>query len=259
MTDTVGTKRMRSPSYPSLTLEKAIELADRFYKKETKHKATPEVAIQHLGHTASSGAGIRALAALTSFGLLDAGGLGKERRVWVSELGRAILLDRQEDSVERIKAIQEAALRPSIYKELWSRWGSDFPSEATMKTVLLRDFNFNETSLDQLIRQMKATFEFAKLSEYDATTDELGDSNTEEKGDEETEALLNNTFRKSLDAPGMQVRDITLPLIGGGMAILRTPVPLSEENFDFLMTLLSSMKKALVEKKVDKESVSEGF
>lgn len=128
-----------------------------------------------------------------------------------------------------------------------------------MKTVLLRDFNFNEGSLDQFIKQMKATFEFAKLSEYDVTSYEPDGSNTDENGDSEEEALPKHKPRKPINNPGAEVRELTLPLIGGGVAFLQTPYPLSEENFDYMMMLLGNMKKGLIEKKADEGSTSENF
>lgn len=250
------TKRQRSPSYPYTTLERAIELAEKFYKKETRHKTTPDVAIEHLGYTVKSSVGIRALAALTSFGLLDASGLGADRQVGISELGRAILLDRRENSAERVKAIQEAALRPTIYRDLWSRWGSELPSKATIETVLLKEFHFNEAALDPFIKNMKATFEFAKLSEHNAATDEPIDSDNDGKGNSEDNALPKYGPRKSIDKPSAEVRDLTLPLIGGGMAFLQTPYPLSEENFDYMMMQLGNWKKALI---ADEGSTSENL
>ncbi len=127
-----------------------------------------------------------------------------------------------------------------------------------MKTVLLRDFNFNEASIDQFIRQMKATFEFANLAEYDATSHEPGGSNTDENGDGEEEALPKYKPRKPIDKPSAEIRELTLPLFGGGMAFLQTPYPLSEENFDYMMMQLGNWKKALIEKKVDEGNTAEG-
>lgn len=243
-----GGKRLRSPSYPYLTLEKAIEFATLFYKKESRHKATPDVAAEHLGYTATSSLGARALSALTKFGLLDAEGLGEERRVWISELGLSIVLDRQEESPDRLKAIQEAALNPKVFRELWERWGRELPSRATMETVLLKEYSFNESALDQFIGNLKDTLEFAGLLGDDTERDDdiIGEDEPTNGG---TKSEHTSVFsaRKPIGAPTVDVRDITLPLIGGGMAILRVPVPLSEENFDFLVMLLSSMKKALVE------------
>lgn len=250
--DTKGS-RGRSPSYPFLSLKKAIDLADKFYNEEGKHKAIPDIAIEHLGYKASSSTGIRALAALTSFGLLDADGAGVERRVWVSELGRAILLDLREKSPERMKAVQEAALKPPIYRELWERWGSDLPSEATIKTVLLKDLDFNAAALGPFIKNMKATFEFARLSGLSEMSEEEFADDVEEEEDVEQEVSTKLNPKKPSHTPNVEIQSITLPLIGGGMAILQIPVPLSEENFDFLVGLLGSMKKALIKKEVDGE------
>jgi hypothetical protein len=52
---------------------------------------------------------------------------------------------------------------------------------------------------------------------------------------------------------GLRGNTLTLPvpLIGGGMASLSVPIPLSEENFNYLTgmieSMLNGMKKALVE------------
>jgi len=45
---------------------------------------------------------------------------------------------------------------------------------------------------------------------------------------------------------GAATRDLTFPLIGGAMAVLRTPVPMTEENYVLLTTLLAAMKPAIV-------------
>ena len=42
------------------------------------------------------------------------------------------------------------------------------------------------------------------------------------------------------------VRDFTFPLIGGGMAVLRAPLPMSDENYTLIKTMLETMKKAIV-------------
>lgn len=250
--------RLRSPSYPYINLEKAIDLARRFYDKENKHKTSPNVAIEHMGYKASNSEGFRALAAVTSFGLLDASGSGTERQVWISDLGRTILLDRRERSTEKDEAIREAALRPSIYRLLWEQWGSSFPSESTMETILLRDHNFNKVAVGQFIRNMKETFEFVRLFDKDRKDDEPVEIEEDGESKAEDASIIYNP-RKPADNPIVEIRDITLPLIGGGMAVLRIPVPLSEENFDFLTSLLGSMKKALIEKKTDEKFLSENL
>lgn len=48
--------------------------------------------------------------------------------------------------------------------------------------------------------------------------------------------------------------DLPIPLIGGGRAILRTPIPLSKENYTLLTTMLRTtlegMRKAIVSENV---------
>ena len=41
-------------------------------------------------------------------------------------------------------------------------------------------------------------------------------------------------------------RDLLLPLIGGSVAVLRAPIPMTEENYNHLTAMLEAMKKAIV-------------
>ncbi len=49
--------------------------------------------------------------------------------------------------------------------------------------------------------------------------------------------------------------DLTIPLIGGGQAILRIPIPVTEEDFDLLKGVitanLDAMRKAIVKSPQD--------
>src|SRR5690606_39686636 len=57
----------------------------------------------------------------SDLGLLEDSGTGKDRKIKLSDLARRIIRDKREGSAERVKAIREAALSPSIYAKLWER------------------------------------------------------------------------------------------------------------------------------------------
>src|SRR2546425_830513 len=106
-------KRQRSPSYPGIGLETAIERARELYKQEGRNAAPNDAILGHWGYKPRTGPGLVTIAALKRFGLLDSEGSGKSR---LSNLALRIILDEREDSPDRDAAIKQAALTPSIHK-----------------------------------------------------------------------------------------------------------------------------------------------
>ena len=72
--------RKRSPAYPSINLETAIDRARVLYDEETDAPTNINVALGHWGYTGKSSPGFRLLSALKQYGLLeDEEGSGKDR------------------------------------------------------------------------------------------------------------------------------------------------------------------------------------
>lgn len=157
----------RSPAYPAINLRAAIDRARKFYEHEKKNSAPASIVPEHWGFAAKSSGGRSTLSALIKFGLLEESGRGDNRRVKITPLAVDILLDERPNSPERIKAIKQAALTPEIHIELWNRWGTELPSEATMRTVLLKDLDFTNAAVSDLIKEYRDTIEFAKLESSD--------------------------------------------------------------------------------------------
>src|SRR5438105_11530029 len=111
-------KRQRSPSYPSIDLETAIDRARTLYAREGRNIAPNHAILGHWGYSAKSGPGFGTLGALKRFGLLRSEGAGKSR---LSDLALRIVLDERQDSPERAEDIKEAALSPAIHKEIWEK------------------------------------------------------------------------------------------------------------------------------------------
>src|SRR5438552_17689881 len=95
-------KRQRSPSYPGIGLEVALERARSLYREEGRNAAPNEAILHHWGYGPKSGPGLVTLAALKRFGLLTGEGSGKSR---LSNFALRIILDEREDSPERAEAI----------------------------------------------------------------------------------------------------------------------------------------------------------
>lgn len=135
-------KKVRSPSYPSMSLESAVEAVGEI---EGQYRSSPvdrTVAARLIGYTTLSGPAAKALAALASFGLLERAGKGEAR---VTERARAILHARSED--ERIQNLRAAALEPPLFRELRERFeGIAVPPEDGVVTFLHRE-GFNPSAV----------------------------------------------------------------------------------------------------------------
>ncbi len=157
-------QRTRSPSYPYLDLQSALEKAAVLWHAEGRHAASISVVMQHWGYKEESSTGYSCVAALKKFGLVDHDGTGEARQMKLSGLALRILLDDDPQSDERRAALREAALGPRIHAELWERYSVDLPSDQSLKRFLVLERSFNEASVDELLAEYKATMAFAGLA-----------------------------------------------------------------------------------------------
>jgi hypothetical protein len=126
---TATAQKHRSPDHPAISLPEAIKRAEVFYKHEGFNFAPTDVAKLHWGYAAKSSSGMRLLSALIQYGLLEESGAGGQRRVRLTPLGKAIVLDNREDTREKDAALRKAALNPTIHSRLWKYWNGDVPSD----------------------------------------------------------------------------------------------------------------------------------
>lgn len=159
-------RRVRSPAYPALNLKGAIEKAYDFYRAEGRNAAALPVTLQHWGYSPRSGSGLKALAALKSFGLVEVAGTGESQRIKLSDLALRIILDDREDSPDRAKAVATAALRPRIHNRLWTLWGAEMPSHGNIRHHLIFDEKFNENFVDDFIKEYKSSIDYANVREW---------------------------------------------------------------------------------------------
>lgn len=164
MADIDGEKRrIRSPAYPAVNLKTAIEKAHELYRAESRNPAAVPVTLQHWGYSTKSGSGLKALAALKSFGLIEVTGSGDLQRVKLSDLILRIILDERESSPDRAKAIATAALQPKIHRKLWNLWGAELPSHGNIRHHLIFVEKFNEHFVDDFIKEYKSSIEYGDV------------------------------------------------------------------------------------------------
>ena len=250
--------RVRSPAYPSIDLETAVERVRTIYQHETRSAAPVSVVVSHCGVDIKSSSGLRLLSALKQFGLTEDEGSGDDRRMKLSELALDILLAPDVDDTTRALALKRAAINPKMHRALWDEYRGELPSDPNMRAYLIRKHDFNDASTGQFIREFRATIKFANLSASDIIKDDVGDDSSDTEGER-----MDNTGRHVQDqkrpehAPstvgqraaaglpsGATVRiPVTLPTLK--VAWLEIPVPLTGQEYDTLASALQSFKQAL--------------
>jgi hypothetical protein len=258
MADTTGSNekerhKHRSPLYPSTSLPSAIERANDVFMLDGKHAVDVDVVTSHWGFSQKSSTGKMLVSALKKFGLLDEESGGKVR---LSRLALDILLDEVDESPERRAAIWKAATLPKIYGELWEKWGRSLPSDATFRTYLLKERDFNPASVNSFIKDYKETIDFASPPDSDKIKDQEAPQTVTTAS---ASAELGSTIPPS--APERRGQDdlvrFNIPLIDASMAVLYAAVPMSVDDFEHLVGMIKFMKPALTKQRVESAATPE--
>ena len=146
--------RVRSPNYPSISLAEAIQKVRTVYQKEHLHSATKEVIAKVLGYAGLNGASFGVVSALVKYGLMEQ----KGDEIKISGDGQIVALHRKGDP-EYTTAIQQAAFRPTLFRELYDLYGDSLPSDHNLR-VYLQKKGFNPKVVDSVIRLYRDTLEF---------------------------------------------------------------------------------------------------
>ncbi|MGC1909815.1 MAG: hypothetical protein WA809_09490 [Candidatus Dormiibacterota bacterium] len=253
---TIKTKRPtdRSPSYPGVALDRALERAQEFYDQERQNPALVEVALRHWGYKPKSGPGTVTLAALRKFGLLTYEGKGPSLKARLTEDAIGILL-RQANDPQRVTAIQQAALRPTLHKELWDRYHGQWPSDTSFALDLRRERHFTESGASEFIAQLKRTMDFAGFRKGG----NLPDEEAEKASIPEVTAPMSSSpaapsYQATAipaepplgPAPTRELRSYAIPFPDGRQGVLQVPANLSEESWELMVAVMKAMKPGIV-------------
>lgn len=251
--DKTTERRDRSPQFPALPLEVALERLVSFESHFKRSAARPENMGSAWG--VSKPYADRIVAALRYYGLLDYNGAGKERQIVISQEGRNILRAQQDEVKQQF--IKEAALSPKQIGFFWDEWGEDRPSDRACLDNLVLDHNFSVSGAKDFLRVYDNTISFAGLSKSDKITPEdLGggagnapeaDSADDIKRDD-TSLRIQRPRVQRQKGSGMKEDVFTL---NEGDAVLQWPATLSSESYDDLKDWLGLMLR-----KIERQSIS---
>ena len=233
----------RSKSHPGLNLQEALNQVKRLYDAEGEAFVhLTKVAFTYWGFKEKSSGGRRTVAALAGFGLLLKQGSREDQQVAVSPLTVAIFRDERPNSDDRQKAIQQAALQPELYGELWEVCGKRMPTEVRIRDFCLREHKFNPTGIEDFIANFTSTVQFANLAQgptLEAESEGKTANSHDGNGDLEAQESRLPTSERSKEMPAVQhsesteIHDFHIPL-DAGEAILRLPKPLSKDDYVLL-------------------------
>lgn len=148
--------RMRSPSYPSISLAQAIDLISKIHKANRTNVIDRESAAKDMGYSGLTGHSLKLLAALLQFNLLAKTGKGD---VKVTQTAVDILHAIDED--DRSSAKMRAGLAPSLFKEIHDRFPDGIPSENAIRSYLIQQ-GFADVAIGPAISAFSNTNHYLK-------------------------------------------------------------------------------------------------
>jgi len=170
----------RSPAYPFIPVQKAIEQARALHAQEGDYECPLPSALSAWGYGPKSSGGRQTLATMKYYGLIDISGEGDQRKIKVSDVARKIILDQREDDTERRALIRRVALEPVAHRSLFNEYPNHLPSDGTAKHFLMFDLGFKPDAAAELWEEFKQTASHAGLYEPSTKEDKQAAASSED-------------------------------------------------------------------------------
>jgi hypothetical protein len=231
-------KKDRSPSFPFISLEKAVERAKAFEEKHKNQPARLPVVGMTWGYGPKSSGLLQTAAALKQFGLAEDASSGADRKLVLTDLARKILLDKRPGAREQ--GLKEAAIKPRLIAEYVPIWLGKALSPEHCISELRLDRGFTEAAAEGFLKVFNETVSFANLQEADSlSSGELEESILAEPANSGENSLLREIARQHRGAaPKVQRSTLSLP---EGTVTLDLPSPMSMKSQNKLAKWLEMM------------------
>ncbi|MCA1377645.1 MULTISPECIES: hypothetical protein [unclassified Bradyrhizobium] len=187
-------KKERSPSFPFISLPKALDRARAVSDAHRRNPARLTVVGETWGYGPSSSGLLQTVSALKAYGLIEDVGRGAERRIQLTDLAQRIIHDARPGAKEA--ALKEAALRPRLFAEYADKWLPERPSDGHCLSELRLDRGFTEAAAKTFLKSFDETVAFADLKGGDGlSVSEINDANSSVDGGESEVPPLNALVR----------------------------------------------------------------
>jgi hypothetical protein len=176
--------RLRSPNFPGLSLEEAVESAREIFDKSRHAEIPREVVAKDLGYSGLTGRSIIILGALNQFGLVENTSKGNMK---VSQLAADILHGYPESA--RLEALYKAGREPSLFKAIFEKFDNHIPSDNAVRSFLIQS-GFTNDGAEKALKTFTETNRFLEVKgAYKVAGDEtvnVQNTSTENKALEQT-------------------------------------------------------------------------
>jgi hypothetical protein len=228
----------RSPNYPSLSLDAAVQAVRQVYEKERRSVVPVLSVAKALGHDSLSGPALSKVAALRQYGLLEDVGHGK---VKVSDNAMPLLLRKPGDP-EYEQALREAALRPPLFRELFESYADS--SDDTLRYHLITDRRFSEEGTRRVMRAFRHTVAIAKLGDESYNNPSIGSESAAVDDDKrESRFETTPTARKSQAPLEAGKVAYSWPLGDGNTVQLTFNTEPTQKNIEILLAQLKIVRE----------------
>lgn len=248
-------QKHRSPSYPAIDLKTAVGRAAAVQKIAGTHPAPLPAVIQAWGYSPKSSNGILTIAALKKYGLFGNLGKGDVRKIQLTRLGQEILFF-SEETGEWLERVRTAALTPTVYRELWKKYGPRLPENSVMLHDLIFERGFSEAAAKDVLRQFRATVAYAQLADADAmVAGDEDDNESHDNGDGGPTVTPPATLTTPPGAPDAEQHSseskrtsqtVQVTYSPTEWALLQAKFPMSNDDWDAMIEVLQAMKRGLV-------------
>ncbi len=150
------TTRMRSPSYPSTSLQDAIELIRKLHQVERSNPIDRDVAAKALGYVGITGRSATVLSNLIQYGLLEKTGKNEVRVT-----RRAVEILHPDSPQSKADAIRDAAREPELYQKVMERFADGLPSANALHSYFIKE-GFTDSAIPAAIRAFQETASFVE-------------------------------------------------------------------------------------------------
>jgi hypothetical protein len=244
----------RSPSYPSINLQKAIERTKELSTVAGRHAAPVSAALSAWGYSSKSSGGQLTAAAVKKFGLVADEGTHAQRQLRLTQLGHELVFyDSDRDSPAWVQRAQEAALMPTIHRELWDKYDGQLPADSVILPYLVLDRKFSEGAASEVLRVLRATVSFAKMAKADGTAsvsehepDAIENEIVPPAALSEPQAQTHEPVALKIPSVVKPQRTIQVPYSPGQWALVQAAFPITGAAWDQMIAVLEVMRPGLV-------------
>lgn len=213
--------RQRSPSYPTLTLEQAIDMVGKVHKANRTNVIGRETAARDMGYTGLTGRSLTVIASLAQYGLIEKAGKGD-----IKVTRRAVEILHPVEESHRAEAIIDAAEAPALFRMLRERFPEGVPSENALRSYMVQS-DFNDVAIGPAIAAFLETNAFAEKAKESGRNSpapaEVGESPSQPltKEDKVLEAAMTPPPRNVATPPfdDAELNKITMNIRGDTVAV----------------------------------------